>query len=556
MAWYTTSFAGIRAETKKRDVKFQSKIIFEPTRIHVWLDLKLVHSDPLAKFGLLGAMEQPRDEQGSGFNRDAVMSSAAQPSLTSVLPRGMQRLARAHVHPIPCFLSAAPGLAARRRAIANARWTCSGRRRRKNVGVPKGIESGARPPALLAEESPWEDYLIPQLEGNSVPREPARFARDAVFTVLGVESSCDDTAAAVVRSDGVVLGEARVSQDELTEVWGGVVPHVARDAHADAIARVIENALANAEMRAEELDAISVTMGPGLEICLRVGYRAARALAVEHDKEFVAINHLEAHILVARCAAATVATDTAENGAEDGIEQEVQFPFLTLLVSGGHCQLLLAHDVAKYEVIGGTLDDALGEAYDKTARLLGLRVGGGGGPALEKLALSGNPRAIPFPVPMQKRSDCNFSFAGLKTSVRVAIDKLGGDDAVQNDPKVMADVAASFQDTAVRHLEQRTRRALQLCDDHNTGAKTLVVSGGVAANAVVRSRLMAICHAQGWRCAIPAVRLCTDNGVMVAWAATERLRRGIADNHKHLDVRARWPLAGLGSLTQPLPPEA
>lgn len=428
-----------------------------------------------------------------------------------------------------------------RTRTASPRWTCSRGRRRLHVGVPKGIDLGNPLVQLTAEECPWEDYLVPQLAGNATVKDPSRFAAGNDFVVLGVESSCDDTAAAVINSDGTILGECRVSQDQLTEEWGGVVPHVARDAHADAIQHVIESSLRDASMLPSDLDAIGVTMGPGLEVCLRVGYRAARALALKHDTEFVAINHLEAHVLVSR------ATKTAEN---------IQFPFLTLLVSGGHCQLLMAYDVAQYEVLGGTLDDALGEAYDKTARLLGLQVGGGGGPALEKLAQKGNPKAIPFPVPMHRRPDCNFSFAGLKTSVRVAIDKLGGDEQVQTDQSLMADIAASFQETAVRHLEQRVTRAMQLCDDRGTGVNTLVVSGGVAANAVIRTRLESVCATQGWSCSIPPMNLCTDNGVMVAWAAVERLRRGIADDHTNLDVRARWPLAGLGQLSEPLPEEA
>jgi N6-L-threonylcarbamoyladenine synthase len=290
-------------------------------------------------------------------------------------------------------------------------------------------------------------------------------------------------------------------------------------------------------MRAEQLDAVGVTMGPGLEICLRVGYRAARALARDHGKPFVAVNHLEAHVLMTRA---------VDHG-------KVHFPFLTLLVSGGHCQLLLARDVADYVVLGGTLDDALGEAFDKTARLLGLEVGGGGGPALEALARDGNPAAIPFPVPMRKRLDCNFSYAGLKTSVRTAIAKLGGESAVVADRRLCADIAASFQETAVRHLEERTRRAMRLCDANATGATTLVVAGGVAANAVVRSRLEQLCRSAGWAISVPPARLCTDNGVMVAWAAIERLGRGIADNYENLDVRARWPLAKMGDMAMPLP---
>lgn len=426
---------------------------------------------------------------------------------------------------------------------AHERWVCSANRRRKNVGVPKNIQVEPPPRALTADESPWEDYLVPELKGNSVPRDPARFAYGAPsFVILGVESSCDDTAAAVVRSDGVILGEAVVSQESLTEEWGGVVPHVARDAHESAIASVIDTALQRADLSAADLDAVAATMGPGLEVCLRVGYRAARAVARKHALDFVAVNHLEAHLLVARMPPQS----TSDAGS-------LPFPFLTLLVSGGHCQILLVRGVADHEVLGGTLDDALGEAFDKTARQLGLRVGGGGGPALEALAREGNPLAIPFPVPMAKRADCNFSFAGLKTSVRIAIDKLGGDEVVSADRSIMCDIAASFQEIAVRHLEQRIRRAIKLCIARVPGVDTLVVSGGVAANMVVRSRLRGLCEDFSWNFVVPPVKLCTDNGVMVAWTGIERLRIGIADNTNHLDVRARWPLAGLGDLAAPLP---
>lgn len=410
--------------------------------------------------------------------------------------------------------------------------------RRKNVGVPKNVQIGPPAPALTAEESPWEDYLIPELSGNSTPRDPGKYAHGtSPFLVLGVESSCDDTAAAVVRSDGTILGEASISQDELTEAWGGVVPHVARDAHETAISNVMDEALQRAGVSAEDVHAVAATMGPGLEICLRVGYRAARAVALKHNLDFIAVNHLEAHLLVARM---------PQQSTDPLLMSSLPFPFLTLLVSGGHCQLLLVRGVAKYEVLGGTLDDALGEAFDKTARLLGLRVGGGGGPALETLAREGNPHAIPFPVPMFRRPDCNFSFAGLKTSVRMAIDKLGGDEVVRANRNLLCDIAASFQEIAVQHLEQRIRRAIKLCSVHIPDVNTLVVSGGVAANMTVRSRLRTLCDNEGWKFSVPPVRLCTDNGVMVAWTGIERLRIGIADNTQNLDVRARWPLAGLG----------
>lgn len=459
----------------------------------------------------------------------------------------------------------------RRRPPSPPRFLCSASRRRKNVGVPKNVQIDPPAPQLTADQSPWEDFLVPHLAGNSRPAFPARYDRSAPpFLVLGVESSCDDTAAAVVRSDGTVLAERAVSQHALTEQWGGVVPHVARDAHERAIADVIDGALADAGLHAHELHAVAATMGPGLEVCLRVGYRAARDVARAHALDFVAVNHLEAHLLVARLPRPSAATTcpppcggdgdaSAVQSLAQGAEQDPEmprFPFLTLLVSGGHCQLLLVRGVADYAVLGGTLDDALGEAYDKTARLLGLRVGGGGGPALEKLATRGNPSAIPFPVPMAKRPDCNFSFAGLKTSVRTAIDRLGGDEAVRASDALTADVAASFQETAVRHLEQRVTRAIAVCAAAHPGEMdTLVVSGGVAANRVIRARLQGVCEKAGWNCVVPPVQLCTDNGVMVAWAGVERLRKGIADDTQNLDVRARWPLAGLDRLAMPVPPD-
>lgn len=420
------------------------------------------------------------------------------------------------------------------------RWYCTSslsssqsqhNNRRKHIGLPKNVQVDPPPRQLTPDETPWEDYLIPILPGNSTPKNPSRYTSpiENPFTVLGIESSCDDTAVAIVRSDGKILGEACINQNQLTEQWGGVVPHVAREAHENAIQTVIQTALDQAQMTENDIDAIAATMGPGLEVCLRVGYRAGREISNRTKCDFVAVNHLEAHLLVSRLCSSGIA-----------------FPFLTLLVSGGHCQLLLVYSVAKYEVLGGTLDDALGEAFDKSARMLGLPVGNGGGPALERLALIGNPNAIPFPVPMSRKPNCNFSFAGLKTCVRLAIQKLGGEQIEHVDK---ANIAASFQHVAVKHLEQRLKKAFTICKEHVPHVDTLVVSGGVASNQVVRSRLSALCEGEGWKFIVPPVKLCTDNGVMVAWTGIERLRIGIADDTKHLDVRARWPLAGFGELT-------
>ncbi len=396
---------------------------------------------------------------------------------------------------------------------------------RAHVGLPKGVEWGRqyhRPASGAASGLP------PQ---------------DKPFTVLGIETSCDDTGVAVVRSDGTILGEALASQAALHEEFGGVMPGVARDAHAEALDRVTAEALKRAGLASvADVDAVAVTVGPGLEICLRVGCESAKALALEHAKPFVAVHHLEAHVLMARLAAA----------------EPVDFPFLTLLVSGGHCMRLLSRAVGEHYVIGSTLDDALGEAYDKVARLLDLPVGGGGGPALEALARDGSAGAVALPVPMSRKKNCDFSFAGLKTAVRRAIEKT--DDARRAEPSFNADVAASFQDVAISHLEQRLRYAFELCekagDEWGCRPSTLVVSGGVAANAELRRRLQALCDATpagaadggggddggAWRLVVPPPRLCTDNGVMVAWAAVESLRLGRSHAAEGRDVRARWPL--------------
>lgn len=403
---------------------------------------------------------------------------------------------------------------------------------RQNVGLPKSVQPGA---------AGASDVAATPVARSGLPD------RSRPFTVLGIETSCDDTAAAVVRSDGTILGEAIAKQDAIHAEWGGVVPGLARDAHVAAVGRVVEEALAAAGMSSvAEVDAIGVTVGPGLEICLRVGSNHAIELAERHGKPFVAVHHLEAHCLMARLAARADAP---------GEPEPLPFPFLCLLVSGGHCQLLLCRAVGDYSVIGSTLDDALGEAYDKVARLLGLDVGGGGGPALEAFARRGNASNARLPVPMSRRKDTSFSFAGLKTAVRTRVGKLldGGSEEER------ADLAAGFQVAAIAHLEQRLRYALRWCEEQQQGAAggggeaagagaavpplaSLVVSGGVAANQLVRERLGALCAQHGLRMYTPPPRLCTDNGVMVAWAAIERLSLGHSDTPTGTEVRARWPL--------------
>ena len=397
---------------------------------------------------------------------------------------------------------------------------------------------------------------------GSAPIAPARLAPDGTLPVgadtlvLGIETSCDDTGAAVVTGDGRVLGEALASQVEIHGPWGGVVPNLAREAHESAIDGVVARALADAGVHPSQLSAVAVTVGPGLSMCLRVGVVAAQNLCAAYDVPIVPVHHMEAHALVSRLAGGTDA---------------VRFPFLALLVSGGHNQLILARGIGDYVILGSTLDDALGEAYDKTARLLGLDVGGGGGPALERLAREGDPSAYAFPVPLRKRKNCDFSYAGLKTAVRMAIERdlgtpedgdaftrvhvpgaepppsvtdrdrdstvAGPDSEDPSRREVRADVAASFQRAAVRHLEERTRRAVEWAKDALTSSETsetsslscLVVAGGVAANATVRERLAAVAAEEGLPLVLPPPRWCTDNGVMVAWAGMERLALGLAE---------------------------
>lgn len=308
------------------------------------------------------------------------------------------------------------------------------------------------------------------------------------------------------------------------------MPHIARDAHAAAIDGVVARVMDDQSWGS--IDAVAVTMGPGLEVCLRVGYRKAREIARREHKEFVAVNHLEAHILVAR-----LGTNTPE------------FPFLCLLMSGGHCQLLVARGVGRYEVLGGTLDDAMGEAFDKTARMLAID---GGGAGLERVAREeGQTGRVKFGVPMRKRADCNFSFAGLKTKMRAATEALGEQEVRRR----RGDLAAGFQDAATRHVEERVRRAIKTCEQREVDGKTLVVCGGVAANMVVRDRLKQVCADNDWDLVVPDASLCRDNAVMVAWTAVERLRNGVADCYDRLDVRARWPLGGADALVGGMPGE-
>ncbi len=336
--------------------------------------------------------------------------------------------------------------------------------------------------------------------------------------ILGIETSCDETAVAVVSGERRIVAQRILSQLDDHRPFGGVVPEVAARAHLQHLDRLIAETMEQAGLDFAGLDAVAATAGPGLIGGVLVGVTMAKAIAAVHSLPFIAVNHLEGHALSARLS--------------DGID----FPYLLLLVSGGHCQLLIAGGVGAYRRLGTTLDDALGEAFDKVAKLLGL--GYPGGPAVEAAALGGNARRFALPRPMKGREGCHFSFSGLKTAVKHAWEGLPEE---ARNAQAAADLSASFQQAAADALVDRTNNALDGFAVPAGRERMLVVAGGVAANAYLRGRLAALAEAAGVRLVAPPQGLCTDNGAMIAWAGVERLRLGLIDG---LDFapRPRWPL--------------
>jgi N6-L-threonylcarbamoyladenine synthase len=337
--------------------------------------------------------------------------------------------------------------------------------------------------------------------------------------VLGIETSCDETAAAVVSSNssGPRIRSSIVQQQVAEHApYGGVVPEIAARAHLDHLDKVIDRALAAAEATLADIDGFAAATGPGLIGGLVVGTMMAKGLAWGIGKPFVAVNHLEGHALTAR------------------LTDDVNFPYLLLLVSGGHCQLLVCTGVGCYRRLGTTLDDAAGEAFDKTAKLIGL--GYPGGPAIERMAGEGNASRFDLPRPLKGKPGCDFSFSGLKTAVRHVIAEAGW-----LDPTDQADLAASVELAICDALVDRTENAIVWFRHHHPEGKTLVAAGGVAANIRLRRRLAALAEKTGLRFIAPPPMLCTDNGAMIAWAGLERLRSGLVDG---LDapLRPRWPL--------------
>ena len=341
------------------------------------------------------------------------------------------------------------------------------------------------------------------------------------LTLLGIETSCDETAAAVVRGrapgPGEILSNVIFSQSEAHAPYGGVVPEIASRAHLEIVDGVISRALREAEIRLQDVDGIAATAGPGLIGGVMVGLTTAKALAMAHAKPLVAVNHLMGHAMTAR------------------LTHGVAFPFLLLLVSGGHCQLVGVGGTHDFRLYGTTIDDAVGEAFDKTAKLLGL--GYPGGPAVELAASNGDPRAHDLPRPLLNRKTharADFSFSGLKTAVR---------QLAQKHVRV-EDVSASFQKAVIDILLDRTASAMAMFRaDFPQSAATLVVAGGVAANQAIGAGLAKLCDQEDFVIRIPPPRLCTDNAAMIAWAGIERLSAGAAGDPLSVSPRARWPLA-------------
>ena len=328
--------------------------------------------------------------------------------------------------------------------------------------------------------------------------------------VLGIESSCDETAAALVTHDRRILAERIASQVDEHAPYGGVVPEIAARAHSERLAPLVQEVLDDAGLTLADCDAIAATAGPGLIGGVMVGLVTAKALAMAGDKPLLAVNHLEGHALSPRLADAAL-----------------QFPYALLLVSGGHCQILRVEGVGRYSRLATTIDDALGEAFDKTAKILGL--GYPGGPAVEKLARGGDPRAVPLPRPLVGSGEPHFSFAGLKSAVMRVHES--GEHAD-------ADIAASFQQAAIDCVIDRLGVAFETMPP----VSALVVAGGVAANAAMRGALEDFAATLGLPFTAPPMALCTDNAAMIAWAGQERLAAGFAADPLDVSARPRWPL--------------
>lgn len=359
--------------------------------------------------------------------------------------------------------------------------------------------------------------------------EKEQVAAGRALRVLGLETSCDETAAAVVElgpdGDVRILSDIIHSQNEAHAPWRGVVPEIAARAHVEVLDSAVAAAMRNAGLGFADLDGIAATAGPGLIGGVMVGLVTAKALALAAGKPLIAVNHLEGHALSPRLSGLT------------------PFPYLLLLVSGGHCQFLAVEALGRYRRLGSTIDDAAGEAFDKAAKVLGL--GFPGGPALERAALSGNAARFDLPRPLMGRPGCDFSFAGLKTAVLREFERLES-PAAQD----IADLAAGFQAAVLDVVRDRTARAMAIYEAAPRPYLGLVVAGGVAANKALREALEQAAKTRGYVFRAPPLRHCTDNAAMIALAGAERLRAGFSDSLE-APARPRWPLDEAAALLRP-----
>ena len=340
------------------------------------------------------------------------------------------------------------------------------------------------------------------------------------ITFLGIETSCDETAAAVIRENekgtADILSNVVSSQIEEHKEFGGVVPELAARAHLENIEFIIDKALKDSKISLKEIDGIAATAGPGLIVCLTVGLNIGKSIAAFSKKPFVGVNHLEGHAL------------------SPGLENKIEFPYLLLLISGGHTQYLIVRDVNHYEQLGTTIDDALGEAFDKTAKMLDL--GYPGGPAVEKFSKLGEKNYFKLPEPIINKAGCNLSFAGLKTAVLRESKKINGDE------KLKYNLAASFQSTINKILYKKTKIAIQEFKNKTKEKKVqLIVAGGVAANKSIRENLTTLSKEMDFKTIYPDLKFCGDNAAMIAWAGIKRFKKNLIDNID-ISARSRWPL--------------
>jgi len=340
------------------------------------------------------------------------------------------------------------------------------------------------------------------------------------LTFLGIETSCDETAAAVIQENNNgtanILSNIVSSQIKEHKKFGGVVPELAARAHVENIDFIINESLKNSKISLDKIDGVAATAGPGLIVCLTVGLNIGKSIAAFSNKPFVGVNHLEGHAL------------------SPGLENKIEFPYLLLLISGGHSQYLIVKDVNQYEQLGTTIDDALGEAFDKTAKMLDL--GYPGGPNVEKFSKLGDKNYFKLPEPIINKAGCNLSFAGLKTAVLRESKKITGDK------KLRYNLAASFQNTINKILYKKTKVAINdFKKKTNIKEVQLIVAGGVAANKSIRENLSNLSKEMNFKTIYPDLKFCGDNAAMIAWAGIKRFKKNLTDG-LDVSVKSRWPL--------------